>query len=418
MITRRMMLLFIFPLAACSDYYPTRVTDPPVTYDTAQAKRVHNLAAQWTSEHAWHIDSMPALVIQPTAASAEYAADPRTMFRNAAGELIVTDGATPQLFVYGRNGAFLRRTPACNAQSVKWAQPYRGDSIAVYAGSMNVSILTPDAQCGREVKIAIPAANDANMAGDTLWAGDMVLVYPDGSFAASSFGTVAEPEKRGATWYTMQLYRATPEGAIADTLGTYPGGEVFWARNRARPLEFGRRLHAAIDGFTIVAGEPSLFRYLRIDTTGTVRLVGSRASTAANVTDQDHVTVATFGNPANPDTQELLEARKWPTKKPAYSALLTDPDGNAWFEEYRFGVENEVPADPPTIFWSVFNREGAWLGQVEVPGRLLVRRIYNDMVIGVWVDENGTRGIRGYRLTRPDVPDEEYELVNVRRGVR
>jgi hypothetical protein len=414
-----MSLLLLFPLAACSDYYPTVVTPPPATFDTTKAVIANNALAQWTGEHAWRIDTVPALVIQPAAASEQYPADPQTIFRNTAGEIVVTDGATAKLYVYGRNGAFLRTIAACSQSRVRFAQPYRGDSIVVYGGDMSLSIIAPDGTCARDVRIARPAATDANLVGDTLWGGELVRVYPDGSFLASSYGTAAVPEKRGSTWYTVKLYRATPEGAIRDTLGEFPGGEIFWARKKARPLEFARRLHAATDGFDLVIGESSAFRFLRVDTTGAVKMVARRNHNQSTVTEEDRRTVALFGNPANPDTQKLLSARKWPNRKPAFSSLIVDPTGHTWFEEYRFGVEDQVPDNPPTTFWSVFSREGVWLGNVEVPGRLLVRNIYNDMILGVWRNEDGVAGIRGYRLTKPDVPDETFEsVVNVRRGIR
>lgn len=91
----------------------------------------------------------------------------------------------------------------------------------------------------------------------------------------------------------------------------------------------------------------------------------------------------------------------WPDFRPAHSKLLIDESGNFWLEEYRFPHYGQVPEKPTPTFWSVFSRDGAWLGRVEVPGRLLVENIYDDKIIGVWKDAEGIASIRVYRLEKP-----------------
>jgi hypothetical protein len=51
--------------------------------------------------------------------------------------------------------------------------------------------------------------------------------------------------------------------------------------------------------------------------------------------------------------------------------------------------------------WSVFGADGVWLGDVDMPPRFFMRRVYTDAVFGIWQNEDGTLSVRGYRVEKP-----------------
>ena len=62
-------------------------------------------------------------------------------------------------------------------------------------------------------------------------------------------------------------------------------------------------------------------------------------------------------------------------------------------------MEASAPTDEPRR-WSVFDREGRWLGSVETPAGLSVREIGEDYLLGTWKDDVGVEHVRVHRLDR------------------
>lgn len=87
----------------------------------------------------------------------------------------------------------------------------------------------------------------------------------------------------------------------------------------------------------------------------------------------------------SPATEEHLEQLPTPERRPAYSNLLMDATGAVWLEEHRGEFLNFT--SPAARTWEVFDRDGAWLGTVELPGRFAVHEINADYLLGVRRDE-------------------------------
>jgi hypothetical protein len=79
---------------------------------------------------------------------------------------------------------------------------------------------------------------------------------------------------------------------------------------------------------------------------------------------------------------------------PAFSELLVDGAGNLWVRDPR-------PLEDQPHHWSVFDREGRWLGTVQTPADLQVRQIGPDWMLGTAQDEMEVEHVRMYRLQKP-----------------
>jgi len=80
---------------------------------------------------------------------------------------------------------------------------------------------------------------------------------------------------------------------------------------------------------------------------------------------------------------------------PTHSNVVFDAARNLWVENYRLPWDNDSPR-----IWSVFDPEGRWLGDVELPNGLRVYEIGEDHIAGVQRDDMGVEYVRLYRVTK------------------
>jgi hypothetical protein len=75
--------------------------------------------------------------------------------------------------------------------------------------------------------------------------------------------------------------------------------------------------------------------------------------------------------------------------------MKTDDAGNLWVQEYGL-TQDDRPLD-----WSVFDRAGRFLGEVEMPAGFGVHQIGDDFVLGRWTDELEVEYILMYGIVKP-----------------
>lgn len=89
----------------------------------------------------------------------------------------------------------------------------------------------------------------------------------------------------------------------------------------------------------------------------------------------------------------LYEEMPKPQFLPWFAGLEVDPGGNLWVRRYSTG------ADPMNV-WTVFDRAGRLLGDVQLPSKLFVFEIGDDYVLGAWKDDLDVESVRAYRIRR------------------
>jgi hypothetical protein len=102
------------------------------------------------------------------------------------------------------------------------------------------------------------------------------------------------------------------------------------------------------------------------------------------------------------DFEKILRtSARWSDYKTAWGNVREDAEGNVWLEHYRAIYPHVVRADSRRTTWSVFDTEGRFLGEVAVPGRVMVSSISKDELLGFWHDELDVKHVRVYRLIKP-----------------
>jgi len=80
--------------------------------------------------------------------------------------------------------------------------------------------------------------------------------------------------------------------------------------------------------------------------------------------------------------EELFSTAVFADTRPLFSNAFVDWDRRLWLAAWPWPSR----FDPPS-HWSVFDRSGAWLGDVETPPGLMLTDARGDTVVGTWRDE-------------------------------
>ena len=92
--------------------------------------------------------------------------------------------------------------------------------------------------------------------------------------------------------------------------------------------------------------------------------------------------------------QDLFESMPAPATFPAFSGIATDRAENLWVREFA------KPGDEERL-WSVFDPDGTWLCDVELPERANLLDIGVQHVLIRWTDDLDVEYVRMYELIKP-----------------
>lgn len=391
-----------------------------VVRDSAGIRIVESAAPRWRPGEEWRLADTPSVHIKAMGADPDAVLlDPASVYRDAAGRYIVADGlfaGHDQVLVFDSAGRYLddygrAGSGPCEFGQLWWAAPYRGDSIAAHDYADNtIAIFDRDGRCGREVRL--PTWQPPIAPGTYGFSEGADAVYPDGSFLAYPVGYLDVSTGAGPVWYRHALLRVAPDGAAWDSLGLFGIMELYWSGKEQRERPFPRVAVRALHGEDLYYGEAERFEILRFDGKGRLRAIIRRAYEPEPVTAEDReayrrrqlrLAAGGFerGAAVAERAERLLRDAAWPDHMPAYWAMVVDAGGNLWVAEGAAPTLTDASARTAPVQWSVFDPDGVWLGQVEVPPQLRLKHIGEDYAIGIWRHEDDTKDVRVYALIKP-----------------
>ncbi len=212
----------------------------------------------------------------------------------------------------------------------------------------------------------------------------------------------------------LTLLTFDSEGAVADTIATVPGVEMWdwvWELGTT-PLEipFGRATSFRLAGGAIYVAANEGYQLDRYDTAGalTLRIRADRVPREVTNTDIASYRAAARERDESSEFSKgpvgfwagAAEAAPYPEHFPYYDRFEIDDQSRAWVRDYPDGSGQTT--------YLVFERDGRLLASAEFPARFTVSEIRGSEVLGVWRDELDLEHIRLYPLVeRPDErPDE------------
>jgi hypothetical protein len=379
----------------------------PAVRDSAGIQIVQNSEFAWPEGQGWRLSEAPRLDIGVLEGDSAY-----QLFRVGRavklsdGRIVVANGGTHQLRFYDANGGHLFSVgregggPGEFAE-LMWVRALPGDTLLAYDWrNRRLSYFDAGGDFIRSLQLQF--LND--MGGFPT----IVAPFGDGSLLVGVQPFLIGDEiQDGLRRDTTVYLHCDRDAAVIDTLGRFPGGEVFVrtaggaeTRVMASSRAFGRFPQHAVhqDGFYFSTTDSYEIGYYSTDGE-LVRIIRrdqpNLAVTAGDIERYKEERLEDAGGAWQPRdlVEQSLAHMPFPETFPAHDDLAVDAAGNLWVAEYR------RPGDERT-HWTVFDPGGRMLGVVEMPERFTVYQIGADFVLGRWADEMDVEHVRLYGLIK------------------
>lgn len=393
----------VVALPACErQASPPQAAVPPPGRDSAGVTIVDDSLPQWSPTAGWSISDTPLVKVGGDAIEPAYSfAGIRGGVLLPGGGFAVGNASPPSLRIYDSVGniAVSVSRPGRRVgefERVGWVRAYRGDSLLLY-DNLNARVLLFDRKGRYGRQLALRADDPAVL--PFLAAG-----FADGSFLSYE-RRVVNPDSLPEGLYqdTLLYLRRDPDGVVVDTLGWFPGNQMFVGRPGGSlalvPLPFGRSpaLVAGDQRFLVATGERyeirsydeqgHLRRIVRLPTRGD----SVTAEAIARVRSERLADAARKGATIRRTLGALYHAMPWPSREAPLSDLMLDSGENLWAREH---------ADPGPERWAVFDPAGRLLGRLTLPAGLTVLAIGADRILASTTDPSGREFVLVYRLKR------------------
>jgi hypothetical protein len=394
---RWQVVLFLWAgvLAACA-----RADDAAfATRDSAGIRIVESRRAVWTEATRWRIGAEPSLDIGGGDSADAYLLHRVVTARVLpGGRVAVANTGTAEVRVFDSTGRHLstigRRGQGPGEFSSPWRlQPLRGDSLVVLdLRGFRFNVFGPNGAYVRSYTTPLVTSAEGT---------ELVDWFDDGTALVHRYErTQADTQTTEPIRSRLSLFRIASDGRMLDSLGLFPaqtglaGNLYIW----------GPYTHETAHDSTVYVGLAEQYEILRYSNHG--KLVGIIRRDLPNraTTPED---VAVFKEGAlgrdlaareNPQLRARIErmfiAARYAPVFPPYFYLRTDEPGSLWVQEY-------APTVGEGRVWSVFDPEGIYLGDVEMPDRFRVYQIGADFVLGQWRDEDDVEHVRRYGIIKP-----------------
>ncbi len=368
--------------------------------DSAGIVIVESAEAAWEGGGGWTIAGSPTLEIGAVDGPPELQFERiESLLRLGDGRIVVADAGASEIRFYGPEGGYLRSTGRAGDAPGEYRQiadmgTGPGDSLWVYDfGLRRFTVLTLSGEPVRTLSM-----------GGSLSAVGAVGRLSDGSFVVREYwssGSGTGPIRTGLTREPAAVARLSPDGSQLDTIGLFPGREVFIGSEDGRavmsaPL-FARSSSVALRGDEIVVGTQTTFELGIHTPEGQLKRIVRVPDVDLEISEADverqvEAELARTPEERRPMTRRHFESLAVPETRPAYGALLVDAAGNVWVAE-----ATRYPTPPR--YWTAFDSAGALLGRVDLPAGFALHAAGVDWVLGVWRDELEVERIRLYPLT-------------------
>lgn len=376
----------------------------PIVRDSAGVVIVENTVGAWSEGASWRLSDVPLVDI------GVLEGDPSYQLFQVAGALRLTDGrivvanrGTNELRFYDAVGVYLGASGRKGGgpgefENLSWLGRLGSDSLLAYdSRHFRVSMFD---SAGRFVRsFALPQVEARGFPTP-------LGLFSDGSLLVVSwrvFSTTMDL-RTGVYRDSVPYFRYGVEGALIDTLGSFPSGEYYLKVRgggfSVNVLPFARWPRAVVHGDRLFLGTGERYEVVLYAADGSLERLIRKAHANLRVTQED---IAAYKQEQlerardenwRREQEALLAEIPFPETMPAYSRLLVDEEGHLWVEDYRRPGDEEPR-------WSVFDPNGRLLGTVPMPPKFGPVQIGGDFVLGRWVDDFEVEHVRLYALLKP-----------------
>jgi hypothetical protein len=374
-----------------------------VVTDSAGIEIVESSAFQWPDGHGWRLSDEATLDIGILEGDPAY-----EFFRIAGarrltdGRVVVADAGAFEIRYYDSGGNHLLSTgregggPGEFGGILSMTSTSEDTLLVNDWRNRRISYFDPSGALARSVQLRFLTESGGFPMIVEPFEDGTVLVGVRTFFGSGGFQT-------GLIRDEIVYLRSDPDGALTDTLAVRPGGEIHGMAQENLQLvgdaPFGRYPQYAVFGNGFFHGSSDSYEIEFIDNTGRLlrslrRPVTNMEVTSADIEAYKQEQIENAGDERQRQiNQTLLDAVTFPDVFPAYGSFLTDADGNLWVDVYR------RPGDDQPR-WTVFDRDGRALGEVQMPGRFGIFQIGADFVLGRWTDDLDVQHVLMFELLK------------------
>jgi hypothetical protein len=382
--------------------------------DSAGVRIVESSAPAWEPGQEWTIAQEPETVIGRLDGAEPYLlSSVRDALRLSDGRIVVANGGTNELRVFDPEGRFLgslggRGKGPGEFDNLGSLHLLPGDSLAAWDPLLRrLTVFRQDGRVAREWTVGSLAVFMPPILG----------VFEDGSLLSASSGPRSPGQPTDQVYRDSLVWvRVRPGSTEMDVIGGGPGAEQMLVTRGSSTQNyqvlFGRtsltagapdRWFAADNGrYEIAVRSPTgqLIALIRRsvepppvtpEVLQAVREVESRRQERAEASMRE--IMAARGHTYEDRRLRGEEVPHHPTM-PFFDRLLPNERGNLWVRDYR-------PTPDAPQRWSVFDRSGRWLGELQTPVGIEVYQIGDDFLLGRATDEMDVPFVHLYRLRKP-----------------
>lgn len=298
----------------------------------------------------------------------------------ADGSVLVVDGGTQEARVFDRAGKHLR-TIGKKGQGpgeftgISLVGVLPGDSIVLAdRPGKRIAVFTREGILART--LAAPEALGIFFDTYGLLADGSISIAGRSIPAPSAPAVVRRP--LAVSWLSLR------DGSLRP-FGEFPGAEIFQVGMTTGPLVFGRGIHAAARGDRIAVGNDDAYSIRLYDGSGRIRLVVREPRGAVKVSagEWEEAVPPGFrdGSAANSPFKKVYDEQPHLPTRPSWggwcspTCLRLDQAGNLWVQEFAANAFGERQA------WHAFDRQGKFLGQLDLPPRSFLLDVGADWVL-------------------------------------
>lgn len=372
----------------------------------------------WESGEGWTLSREPEVVIGLREGDERYLLDGvRGVRRLSDGRIAVLDAGSYRVRLYDSTGVHLVDFGGRGDGPSEFRTPqFLGvvsDTLFVFeAIGGSRTWFSPD---GELLRTSTPFEQDQREKGTLLMIGTsegrigVGAIYSRGLNRRLLTGLNREP------W---SIWRFGLSSSLADSLFSVPGGEVMILESGPRgtlqrTYVFGKYTALAVSDRWIYVGPTDEYSIQVFDQEGTLRRIIRRDAKPRRVAHSDlgkwvegQLELRDASPEERAELRRLAPDLSVAETMPAFKWIVADSEDNLWVEEWE-GVGLGQGS------FSVFRRDGAWLGSVDIPDGLPELRmaayyhlmeIGSDFLLGVWTDQVGVEQVRLYRIKKDEQP--------------
>jgi len=366
--------------------------------DSAGITIVESAEPSWEEGEGWTLTPEPILDIGEVEGEAAYQFFRILDLARFPGAIAVANAGSQEVRVFDGEGRFLRSIGGRGEgpgefSSLGAVYRFRGDSLLTYDFSGRITVFDLLGNMGRTLALTPPGGGMLPTLAGPLEGGSFLVIaianiQPDAGVGVhrQEAQVLRYDTDGGVSQLITPLHMRefvlmdTERGLIGAIRAFTPDG---WAKTNGDLVYVGDSVR---DEIRVFGSDGTLVRILR-------RTAPLRTVTPEIIADYSSAQLEDVPDEARASREAILENMPYPETLPAYGRLHLAPDGSLWAH-----VE-PLPGDS-TAAYSVFDPDGAWVGEVAVPVGFRALRMGDDYILGVATDEFDVEHVRMYGLVR------------------